>query len=184
MQSRKRGDAAVALTQGKPEAPAAAAPPPEPPLAPTGFMTVLVTPKITFSLPRRPHWKVVEDIPQEDLREAFLSRFPVRFDPTKLNFRSAQPPSCELATQDRLVYRIGSDGSDEERVLLGILCELDKAYSARYEKQLEEARADLLSSSMTFQVIADEIRSGQQVWRGMEGIGGRRCGYLVKDVSK
>ena len=52
-------------------------------------------------------------------------------------------------------------GGDDERVLLQILSSLDKAYSAKYEKQLEEARADLLSSSMSFQVVADEVRAGQ-----------------------
>lgn len=52
-------------------------------------------------------------------------------------------------------------GGDDERVLLQILSSLDKAYSAKYEKQLEEARADLLSSSYSFQVVADEVRAAQ-----------------------
>lgn len=166
---RKRNGETVALTHGpEPKSPSSGAstvsgsePPVDEPYR--GFLTVMVTPKITFSLPRRRHWQTPVDISQDDLREAFLSRFPVRFDPSKLNFRCATP-SLELeGTSDpRLVYRIGSEGSDEERVLLGILRELDKAYSARYEVMLEEARADLLSSSMSFQVVADEIRSGQQ----------------------
>ena len=42
-----------------------------------------------------------------------------------------------------------------------ILSSLDKAYSAKYERQLEEARAELLSSSMSFQVVAGEVRAGQ-----------------------
>ena len=60
------------------------------------------------------------------------------------------------------MYRIGAEGAEEERVLLTVLSELDSAYKASYEKQLEQARAELLSSSMSFQVIADEIREGQQ----------------------
>ena len=93
-----------------------------------------------------------QDIPQSELQEAFLARFPVRFEAADLSFKCATP-SLHLAGQERVVYRIGSvSGSvDEERVLLRILSSLDKAYSAKYERQLEEARAELLSSSMSFQ---------------------------------
>ena len=125
------------------------------------FLTVLVTPKLTFSLPRQPHWRVVEDIAQEELQKAFLARFPMRFDAERLVFRSATP-ALGLDGRERLVYRIGAEGAEEERVLLTVLSELDSAYKASYEKQLEQARAELLSSSMSFQVIADEIREGQQ----------------------
>lgn len=126
------------------------------------FLTVLVTPKITFSLPRKPSWKVPDDIPQEELREAFLARFPLRIDASMLAFQCATP-SLNLPSTERLVFRITSTtGGDDERVLLSILSSLDKAYSHKYEKQLEEARADLLSSSMSFQVVADEVRAGQQ----------------------
>jgi len=168
---RKRaGDASVATTT--PKAPAVSSAPTPSADSPStaeggspfrGFLSVLVTPKITFSLPRRPQWETPADIAQDDLREAFLSRFPVRFEPSKLTFRCATP-SLELngRADQRLVYRIGAEDGDEERVLLGILRELDKAYSAKYEAMLEEARADLLSSSMSFQVVADEIREGQQ----------------------
>ena len=38
--------------------------------------------------------------------------------------------------------------------MLALLSELDKAYTAKFEAQLEHARADMLSSSMTFQVVA------------------------------
>ena len=48
------------------------------------------------------------------------------------------------------------------QVLLQILSSLDKAYSARHEAQLEAARADLLSSSSSFQVVADEVREAQE----------------------
>jgi len=142
--------------------PAAAAEKP-PPLADglSPFLNVLITPKLTFSLPRKGHWRVAEDIPQQELAEAFLARFPVRFDPPSLEFKCATP-ALPLHTAERLVYRIGaSGGGDDERVLLQILSSLDKAYAAKYEKQLEEARADMLSSSYSFQVVADEVRAAQ-----------------------
>jgi len=167
MQTERKREAGAATTTHGHEARAAptAAPPQPPPGSPAEdrFLNVLVTPKITFSMSRKPQWRTPSDIPQDDLRQAFLARFPVRFDPAKLLFRPANP-SLELKGKHdlRLVYRIGSDESDDERVLLTILRELDKAYSAKYESMLEEARSDLLSSSMTFQVVADEIRSGQQ----------------------
>ena len=149
----------------------ASSPKPSPPSQPTAspssssvdglspFFTVLVTPKITFSLPRKAAWRTPQDIPQSELQEAFLARFPVRIDASSLIFKCATP-TLDLATQERIVFRI-SNGGDDERVLLSILSSLDRAYSAKYEKQLEEARADLLSSSMSFQVVADEVRAAQ-----------------------
>ena len=84
---RKRGDPGGATTtHSKRESPKAAPPAQAPTRATEGFLNVLVTPKISFSLPRRPHWQTPEDIGQDDLREAFLSRFPVRFDSSKLVF--------------------------------------------------------------------------------------------------
>ena len=102
---------------------------------------------------------MAQDIPQSELQEAFLARFPVRIDASSLIFKCATP-TLDLATQERIVFRI-SNGGDDERVLLSILSSLDRAYSAKYEAQLEEARADLLSSSMSFQVVADEVRAAQ-----------------------
>lgn len=153
---------------------------------PSRFLTVLVTPKLNFSLPCKPSWKVADDIDQDEvrlrpplpprppsltkrpappprvvqLRAAFLTRFPVRFAAEKLHFRCATPGE-DITQKDRLVFRISADGADDERVLLMILKELDSAYNAKFEAQLEQARADMLSSSMTFQVVADEIREGQ-----------------------
>ena len=142
--------------------PRAAATPPSPAGNPASFITVLVTPKLTFSLQRKSEWREAADIPQDALRQAFLSRFPVRFDADKLSFRCAQP-AVDLTSTERLVYRIAADGTpDDERVLLQILSALDKAYSAKYERQLEEARADLLSASLSFQDVADEVRAGQE----------------------
>lgn len=158
----EKQDAAAAGSSGS-----KAAPGDEPPSC---FLDILVTPKLTFALAKKPQWRRAEDIPQEELREAFLARWPVRFDADKLAFTCATP-SLELsndgAQSRRLVFRITSvNGGDDERVLLQILSSLDKAYAAKYEKlwhgKLEEAKADLLSSSMSFQVIADEVRLGQQ----------------------
>lgn len=126
------------------------------------FINVIVTPKISFSLPRRADWNVADDISQEDLRAAFLTRFPIQFDTERLTFTCASPARKLNESVDCLVYRIGADGAKEERVLLSILSEIDKAYSAKYERQLEDARSDLLSSSMNFQVVADEVRHAQQ----------------------
>eukprot|EP00419_Tripos_fusus_P032553 CAMPEP_0172762552 /NCGR_PEP_ID=MMETSP1074-20121228/173712_1 /TAXON_ID=2916 /ORGANISM="Ceratium fusus, Strain PA161109" /LENGTH=396 /DNA_ID=CAMNT_0013596971 /DNA_START=21 /DNA_END=1208 /DNA_ORIENTATION=- len=126
------------------------------------FINVIVTPKISFSLPRRADWNVVDDISQEELRAAFLTRFPIQFDTDKLSFTCATPTRKLDEGVGCLVYRIGVEGAKEERVLLSILSEIDKAYSAKYERQLEEARSDLLSSSMNFQVVADEVRHAQQ----------------------
>ena len=153
-----------------PEKKAAAAPAaPEKLPLPDGvstFINVLITPKLTFALQRKAQWRTAEDIPQDELAEAFLARFPVRFDPPSLEFKCATP-ALPLHTADRLVYRIGAaNGGDDERVLLKILSSLDKAYAAKYEakyeQQLEEARADMMSSSYSFQVVADEVRAGQQ----------------------
>ena len=126
---RKRGESAATTTHKRePKAPL----PAQAPLHTTdettqGFLSVLVTPKISFALPRRPHWRTPDDIGQEDLREAFLSRFPVRFDSAKLTFQCATPALELKAREDaRLVYRIGCDGSGEEQVLLNILQQLDK----------------------------------------------------------
>ena len=127
------------------------------------FLTVLVTAKINFSLPRKPEWKTPADIPQVDLQEAFLSRFPVRIDASKLAFKSATPNST-LQNQERVVFKLvpAQVGGDDERVLLHILSSLDKAYAKKYEAQLEEVKADMLSSAMSFQVVADEVRLGQE----------------------
>merc|ERR1719231_2151124 len=85
------------------------------------FISVLITPKLTFSLQRKQEWRVPDDIPQAALREAFLSRFPMHFEPPDIEFKCATP-ALELHSAERLVYRIGSvRGGDDERLLLQIL---------------------------------------------------------------
>jgi len=129
---------------------------------PSSLVTVLVTPKITFSLPCKAHWKTVEDIEEDALREAFLARFPVRLRADHLSFTCATP-SVLLSGQDLLVYRISATGVAEDRVLLSVLSELDKSYSAKFAEQLEHARADCLAASNCFQVSGPPARRIRKV---------------------
>jgi len=140
------------------------APPPQPPARreTDGFLSILVTPKLSFALPRQTQWRSVDDISQEELRSAFLSRFPVQFDADRLIFQCAKPGLSLNESHGRLVYRICAEGVEDERVLLTILSELDRAYSASYAAALENARADCMSASMGFQVVADEVRRAQE----------------------
>ena len=158
----------TAVTRSPPPQPPATQPslsPAPPPPETDGYLTVLVTPKITFSLPRHTAWRTADDIGQELLRDAFLTRFPMRFDAEKLNF-TCTTPALPLEGRSRLVYRISSAGDDEERVLLHILSALDKAYAKHFEKRFEEVRSDMLSSSMNFQIVADEVRLAQEAAEG------------------
>ena len=50
------------------------------------------------------------------------------------------------ADDDEPMCRYCFDGGEDERVLLRILQSLDKAYTAKFEQQLEAARADLLAA--------------------------------------
>ncbi|CAE8627751.1 unnamed protein product, partial [Polarella glacialis] len=62
------------------------------------FMTVIVTPKLSFQLSKRPEWRTVDDISQDDLRRGFLSRFPpaLWMSSEKFSFRPALPPTSQL----------------------------------------------------------------------------------------
>ena len=110
LQARKRADPTVAHEPAAPAAGASAAPvaaaktiQQEPEAA--GWLQILVTPKLTFNVTKQPGWSTAEDIPQDELREAFLSRFPVRFDAAKLTFQCATP-SLKLGGLHRLVMRM------------------------------------------------------------------------------
>ena len=57
--------------------------------APPGMITCLVTPKLTFSVPRDARWRTAADVPQQALQRGFAHRFPlppVNLD--KLRFES------------------------------------------------------------------------------------------------
>ena len=124
---------------------------------PAPLRQVLVTPKLSFALRLQPGWKRASDIEEDALRLAFLARFPVKLRAEHLTFRCATPAaSLETGT---LVYRIGAADVSEDRVLLSVLSELDKSYTAKFEAALERARADCLSASNCFQVVADEVRA-------------------------
>ena len=77
----------------------------------------------------------------------------MRFDVAKFTF-TCSTPAVDMRTKEMLVFKLGAQSDDDERVMLALLSELDKAYTAKFEAQLEHARADMLSSSMTFQVVA------------------------------
>lgn len=133
------------------------------------FITCLVTPKISFSLPNK-GWAHAQDISQSDLRKAFLARFPMEFDVERVVFSPllSKQPTDQPGLPSRLVFKIGvrnSAGSeslvDDEHVLLSILQSLDKAYAERHQAQLATAKRELLSSCMSFEVMADEIRRAQ-----------------------
>ena len=124
---------------------------------PLPMLQVLVTPKISFALPQQAHWKTVEDIEEEALREAFLARFPVRLRADHLSFKCATP-GAQLGSHPMLVYRISASGVTEDRVLLSVLSELDKSYTAKFTEQLERARADCLAASNCFQASARPTR--------------------------
>mmetsp|Transcript_5034 Transcript_5034/g.12096 ORF Transcript_5034/g.12096 Transcript_5034/m.12096 type:complete len:386 (+) Transcript_5034:124-1281(+) len=136
------------------------------------FITCLVTPKITFSLQNRGYASAAE-IPMADLRRAFLARFPIDFEMERIIFtpvlskQLAESP-LDAGLPSRIVFKIGVRSSvgdeslvDDEQVLLSILQSLDKAYAERHRAQLASAKTELLSSTMSFEVMADEIRRAQ-----------------------
>merc|ERR1719408_1019025 len=81
------------------------------------FLTCMVTPKLTFSVQRQPHWRRVEDISQDELRTSFLRRFPttVNLDFSRLSFRPAIAPSTELTEETQmLVFKVVSEDFAED----------------------------------------------------------------------
>jgi hypothetical protein len=91
------------------------------------FLECLVTPKLTFSLKREPHWTLASEIEQSKLRQAFLTRFSLPIDCSSLNFLVVGSPQLTAETT-KLVFKIRCDDADEERVLLRILGEVEKAF--------------------------------------------------------
>lgn len=126
---------------------------------PPRFLECLVTPKLTFSL-RHEGWSSASDIDQDVIRAAFLTRFSLPIDCSKLTFSVVGSPKLDDDTT-KLVMRIKHEDADEERVMLRILTSIEEAFETKYKEQLAAAREDMLSSSMTFQVMASEIRERQ-----------------------
>lgn len=131
--------------------------------APTGqddFVTVIVTPKLTFQLFRRPEWKTVQDISQDELRRGFLSRFPpaLWMSSEKFSFKPALPAAQITEDTTSLVFKIVSDEVSDERVLLGILRELEKSYEAIIRRAVNETRSEAIREQVVLQEQAEDAR--------------------------
>eukprot|EP00746_Dinoflagellata_sp_MGD_P167604 gnl/MRDRNA2_/MRDRNA2_98368_c0_seq1.p1 gnl/MRDRNA2_/MRDRNA2_98368_c0~~gnl/MRDRNA2_/MRDRNA2_98368_c0_seq1.p1 ORF type:complete len:333 (+),score=78.50 gnl/MRDRNA2_/MRDRNA2_98368_c0_seq1:107-1105(+) len=125
------------------------------------FLTCMVTPKLTFSVRRQAQWRHVEDISQDELRTSFLRRFPttVNVDFSRLSFCPAVPPSTEL-TEDMqmLVFKVVSEDVAEDRVMLKIIQELERAYEIKVQESVAEERKQMESDSLSFQSLVDEVK--------------------------
>jgi len=129
------------------------------------FMTVIVTPKLSFQLCKRPEWKTVEDISQDDLRRGFLSRFPpaLWMSSEKFAFKPALPPSSQITEDTRsLVFKLVSEEVSDERVMLGILRELEKSYEAIIRRAVTETRSEALNEQLSLQEQAEAARREQE----------------------
>eukprot|EP00931_Biecheleriopsis_adriatica_P106929 TRINITY_DN81292_c0_g1_i1.p1 TRINITY_DN81292_c0_g1~~TRINITY_DN81292_c0_g1_i1.p1 ORF type:complete len:349 (+),score=112.89 TRINITY_DN81292_c0_g1_i1:37-1047(+) len=129
------------------------------------FLTVIVTPKLSFQLSKRPEWRTVEDISQDDLRRGFLSRFPpaLWMSSEKFSFRPALPPTSQITEDTRsLVFKLVSDTVPDERVMLGILRELEKSYEAIIRRAVSETRSEALHEQLSLQEQAEEARREQE----------------------
>eukprot|EP00933_Yihiella_yeosuensis_P039208 TRINITY_DN33157_c0_g2_i1.p1 TRINITY_DN33157_c0_g2~~TRINITY_DN33157_c0_g2_i1.p1 ORF type:complete len:385 (+),score=85.39 TRINITY_DN33157_c0_g2_i1:36-1190(+) len=129
------------------------------------FMTVIVTPKLSFQICKKSQWKFVEDIPQDELRRGFLSRFPpaLWMSSEKFSFRPALPPSSQITEETTsLVFKIVSDEVADERILLSILRELEKSYEAIIRRAVNETRSESLQEQLSLQAEADELRREQE----------------------
>jgi len=156
------------------------------PAAGAGLLECLVTPKLPFSVPRDAAWATAADVPQAALLAGFRSRFPaalgglagLRFEPV-----SRRPlPSGDGAGP--AIFRLTSADDAEDRVLLGVLRELERALESKHRASLERARTDMLSSSMTFQVMADEIHARQAEARAVFDAESRGLKETLASTSK
>lgn len=125
------------------------------------YITVVVTPKMTFELCRCPEWQTVQDISQEELHRGFLSRFPpaMWMSSEKFSFKPALAPSAAITEDTRqLVYRLVSDDVPDERVMLSILRELEKSYEGIIRRAVTETRSEALQENCAQQEQAEEMR--------------------------
>merc|ERR1719271_848400 len=128
------------------------------------YVTVVVTPKLTFQLLKRPEWQTVQDITQSELRRGFLSRFPpaLWLSSEKFSFRPALPPTQRLTEETKtLFFKLVSDEVPDERVMLGILRELERSYEAIIRRAVTETRSEALQEQFTLQEQAEEVRREQ-----------------------
>lgn len=128
------------------------------------FVTVVVTPKLSFQLPKRPEWHTVQDISQDELRRGFLSRFPpaLWMSSEKFSFKPASPPTSQITKETRtLIYKIVSDDMPDDRVMLGILRELEKSYEAIIRRAVTETRSEAMHEQFMLQEQVEEARREQ-----------------------
>ena len=97
---------------------------------PPRFLECLVTPKLTFSL-RHEGRSSASDIDQDVIRAAFLTRFSLPIDCSKLTFSVVGSPKLDDDTT-KLVMRIKHEDADEERVMLRILTSIEEAFETKY----------------------------------------------------
>ena len=127
--------------------------------APPGMITCLVTPKLTFSVPRDARWRTAADVPQQALQRGFAHRFPL--PPVNLDKLRFESVGSTKVLNDTAVYRLTSSEEQDERILASLLKGLEAAVDTKHRASLEKARTDLLASSATFQVMAGEVKERQ-----------------------
>jgi len=132
--------------------------------APPGMITCLVTPKLTFSVPRDARWRTAADVPQQALQRGFAHRFPL--PPVNLDKLRFESVGSTKVLNDTAVYRLTSCEEADERILASLLKGLEAAVDTKHRASLEKARTDLLASSATFQVMAGEVKERQDEARG------------------
>ena len=131
--------------------------------APPGMITCLVTPKLTFSVPRDARWRTAADVPQQALQRGFAHRFPL--PPVNLDKLRFESVGSTKVLNDTAVYRLTSCEEADERILASLLKGLEAAVDTKHRASLEKARTDLLASSATFQVMAGEVKERQDEGR-------------------
>ena len=128
------------------------------------MITCLVTPKLTFSVPRDARWRTAADVPQQALQRGFAHRFPL--PPVNLDKLRFESVGSTKVLNDTAVYRLTSCEEADERILASLLKGLEAAVDTKHRASLEKARTDLLASSATFQVMAGEVKERQDEARG------------------
>ena len=123
------------------------------------MITCLVTPKLTFSVPRDARWRTAADVPQQALQRGFAHRFPL--PPVNLDKLRFESVGSTKVLNDTAVYRLTSSEEQDERILASLLKGLEAAVDTKHRASLEKARTDLLASSATFQVMAGEVKERQ-----------------------
>jgi len=80
----------------------------------------------------------------------------------KFSFRPALPPTQRLTEETKtLFFKIFSDEVPDERVMLGILRELERSYEAIIRRAVTETRSEALQEQFTIQEQAEEVRREQ-----------------------